>query len=107
MGVTTGNDAFEVVWPRGRSTYETVAPTERLPDPSGRRIGFIWDYLFRGDEMFQVIERELSDRFPGISFVPYETFGNVHSQDEDLALELLPGQMKEAEVDAVIVGVGA
>ena len=79
----------------------------RLEALGAKRIGFVWDYVFRGDEMFEVLEEELSKRFPGSVFVPYETFGNMHGHDEREVLAALPDILRREELDAVIAGVGA
>ena len=79
----------------------------RLADGEGKRIGFVWDYVFRGDEMFRILEEELGKRFPGSSFVPYEAFGNIHGHDEREVLAKLPERLRAEKVDAVVVGVGA
>lgn len=98
---------YEVVWPLGRSTAEVVHRSERLPEPAGTTIGFIWDYVFRGDEIFEIVEREMHERYPDIRFVPYTAFGNVHGHDEREVIATLPERLKAEQVHAVIVGVGA
>ncbi len=42
----------------------------------------MWDYLFRGDEIFPVLETELVERFPDVEIVGYDVFGNTHGADE-------------------------
>jgi hypothetical protein len=98
---------YEVHWPLARSTGETVAMNPRFAAGGAKRIGFVWDYVFRGDEMFEVLQEELSKRFPGSVFVPYETFGNMHGHDEREVLAALPDILRREELDAVIAGVGA
>jgi hypothetical protein len=103
-------ERHDVVWPSAqlqaseRFTGEFAA---RAADLSGRRIGFIWDYVFHGDIMFEEIERELSARFDGVSFVGHEVYGNTHGHDEEAVLERLPELLRSTEVDSVILGVGA
>lgn len=98
---------FAVVWPSARSTFPRVALNTRLPDPEGKRIGFIWDHVFRGDEIYELVEAELAKRYPTMTFVPYPEFGNIHGEDEPQVFAALPDRLREEEVDAVIVGVGA
>ena len=98
---------FAVVWPLARSTNPRVTLNPRLDEPEGKRIGFIWDHVFRGDEIYELVESELSTRFPTMTFVPYTTFGNVHGEDEPEVFAALPELIRSEEVDAVIVGVGA
>lgn len=78
----------------------------RLDDLDGKRIGFLWDYLFRGDELFPVLEKELSQRYPGIEIVGYEEFGNTHGSDEVERIAALPEVLTARHIDAVVSGMG-
>jgi hypothetical protein len=103
-------EQHEVVWPSaplaGQERFEgTFAARDGAL--AGRRIGFIWDYVFHGDIMFEEIQRDLSARFEDIVFVGHETFGNTHGHDEAEVLERLPELLRTTEVDSVILGVGA
>jgi hypothetical protein len=98
---------FEVVWPLGKPAYATRAPNERVADLSGKVIGETWDYLFRGEEWFPILREELTKRYPGIKFVTYDTFGNLHGPNQRELVAKVPGLLKEHEVDAVISGIGA
>jgi hypothetical protein len=102
-----GEATYEVVWPLARSTEKGVAMNARFTDNKARRIGFIWDYVFRGDHMFPLIQAGLAEKFPGSTFVPYTAFGNAHGHDEREMLAALPQRLREEKVDAVVVGVGA
>ena len=97
---------YEVVWPRSPRTAEVTALAPRLSSLEGRTVAFLWDYLFRGDEIFPILERELADRFEGIRFVPYSEFGTTHGAGEHEVLEGLAGRLRELGVDAVISGMG-
>ena len=99
-------ETHAVFWPRGRKTiaYQPVSP--RLDSLQGRKVAFLWDYLFRGDEIFPMIEEGLAKRFPGVQIVGYDTFGSTHGSDETAVLAALPARLKELEVDAVISGMG-
>jgi hypothetical protein len=105
--VEATGEMYEVLWPLGPSTAEAVTLSERPADLNGRRIGFVWDYVFRGDEIFAQMQRALSEMYPLASFAPYESFGNVHGKGEEEVLEALPGRLRAERVDAVIIGVGA
>jgi hypothetical protein len=100
-------EMYEVLWPLGRSTGRATAMSSAVGPEGPRRVGFVWDYVFRGDEMFDVVREELAKRFPGSEFVPYETFGNMHGHDEREQLAALPERLRAERVDAVVVGVGA
>ena len=101
------NAEYEVLWPLSRKTLKDTAMSRRFADGSAKRIGFVWDYMFRGNDMFPLLQAGLAERYPGSTFVPYEHFGNVHGHDEREVLEALPQKLKDARLDAVVVGVGA
>ena len=93
-----------VLWPRGRRTVTARSVAPRLETLAGKTIGQLWDDLFRGDEIFPVLEAALAQRFPGVRFVDYRTFGSTHGAEEHDVLERLPARMQEHGVDAVISG---
>ena len=93
---------YDVVWPRSPRTAEPVSLAPRPASLEGKRIAFLWDYLFRGDEIFPVLERELTARIPGVSFVSWETFGTTHGAGEHEVLAGLGERFRELGVDAVI-----
>ncbi|MFC2041768.1 hypothetical protein ACFLTY_05570 [Chloroflexota bacterium] len=99
-------EQLEVVWPRGKKAKEKAHLAKRLDTLQGKTIGFLWDWMFRGDEMFPVIEKELTKRFPGMKFVGHEVFGAIHGFKEAENFAALPGRLKENGCDAVICGVG-
>jgi hypothetical protein len=103
----TSEPRYDVVWPLGRSATVNVPLNPRLPVPDGKKIGFVWDYVFRGDEMFELIAAELKHRFPTLEFIAYPQFGNIHGSDEREVIARLPDRLREEGVDAVIIGVGA
>jgi UDP:flavonoid glycosyltransferase YjiC (YdhE family) len=94
----------QVLWPRGRRTVTAKAGAPRLPTLAGKTIGHLWDDLFRGDEIFPLIEEALGERFPDVRFVSYRTFGSTHGANEHEVLRALPARMRELGVDAVISG---
>lgn len=97
---------YAVVWPRSPRTAEPVALAARPATLDGRRIAFLWDYMFRGEEIFPIIERELRNRIPGVSFVSYDEFGTTHGAGEHEVLERLGSRLAELGVDAVVSGMG-
>jgi hypothetical protein len=98
---------FEVVWPLGRFVGRARPAEPRLDRLEDKTIGLVWDYVFRGDEMFDILKDELSTRHPGVQFVDYPVFGNVHGSHERQVVAELPQRLAAHKVDAVIVGVGA
>ena len=98
---------YEVVWPLGPSAYKTRAPQARIADLSGKTVGELWDYLFRGEDIFPLVRAELKARFPGIKFVTYDVFGNVHGPQQRELVADVPRLLKQHGCDAVISAIGA
>lgn len=98
---------YDVVWPLGKPAYAARAPNERVADLANKVIGETWDYLFRGEEWFPILREELSKRYPGIRFVTYDTFGNLHGPNQRALIAKLPELLRKHQVDAVISGIGA
>jgi hypothetical protein len=103
---TAKEGIYEVVWPRGERTLKTTILSERLDTLTGKTVGQLWDYVFRGDEIFSIIREQLSRKFHGIKFVSYDNFGNTHDRDEARVLAELPAKLKKYGCDAVISAVG-
>ena len=103
---TPAQGTYSVVWPRGRKAGEIAPLAERHASLEGKKIAFLWDYLFRGDEIFPMLASELSVRYPGVEFVGHETFGSTHGDEEHEIIAGLPAKLREMEVDAVISGMG-
>ncbi|MEM7275162.1 MAG: hypothetical protein AAF547_18920 [Actinomycetota bacterium] len=97
---------YEVVWPRAALGVQARRSAKRLQDLNGRRVAFLWDHVFRGDELFPVLATELSARFPEIEVVPHEMFGNTHGSDEKERIAELPAFLVDHRVDAVVSGMG-
>ena len=97
---------YEIVWPLGKMLAETVALASRIPDLSGKTVGELSDYGFRADEIFPLIRDTLSRRYPGIRFIEYGNFGNIHGTREDEIVASLAKKLFQYGCDAVISGVG-
>ena len=102
----TAVEEFEALWPGGVNAVPAVAPAPRPADLSGKRIGFLWDYVFRGDEIFPVLERTLTEACKDIEIVGYDAFGSTFGGNEHETLAALPQRLKDLEIDAVVSGVG-
>src|SRR6266850_7127986 len=87
--------AYEVLWPLGKPAYESRPANARLADLNGKVIGELWDYLFRGEEIFPILRERLKARFPGIRFVTYDVFGNVHGPKQRELVARVPGLLKQ------------
>jgi hypothetical protein len=98
---------FQVVWPGSPRGVQARSLAPRITGTlTGKRVGFLWDYLFRGEELFPVLQRELSNRYPGIEFVGYDGFGNLHGPEEAQLVGEIPSVIAARGVDAVVSGVG-
>ena len=96
-----------VLWPGGESA---VAPIEPAPRPSSldaRRVGFLWNHMFRGEEIFPLLAGRLGAEFEGVEFVGFDAFGSTFGGDEHAVIDSLPARLRDLGVDAVISGVGA
>jgi len=93
-----------VLWPRGKKTVEVLSLAKRLHSLERKTIGQLWDDLFRGDEIFPMLEEALRARFPGVKFVSYKIFGSTHGRDEQRVLAELPARLDQHGVDAIISG---
>ncbi len=98
---------YAVVWPRSPRQSRNRSFAKRLDSVAGKKIGFLWDYLFRGDEIFAMLQDAIHQRFPDTRFVSWEVFGNTHGSDEREVLRQLPERLKELGVDAIISGMAA
>lgn len=97
---------YDVVWPRSPSGVQPRRHADRLASLDHARIAFLWDYLFRGDELFPILEAELRRRHPSCEIVGYEEFGNLHGSDEKARVGRLPDDLRTRGVDAVVSGMG-
>ncbi len=105
--VSKSKGSYEVLWPRGKKAVEIMPLAKRLDTLSGKTIGELWDWVFRGDEIFPILEEELAKRYPGIKFVSYKVFGPTHGGKEAEVVSSLPQMLIDKKCDAVISGVGA
>jgi hypothetical protein len=102
--------AFAVVAPGGRrGGLPKAALAPRPSSLEGLTVGFVWDHIFRGDEMFEIFAEHARERFGDFRIVDHAAFGEIHgtAEEERKALEELPELLRAHRVDAVVVGVGA
>lgn len=97
---------YAALWPRAEKTIEPQPLANRLDTLNGKKVAFVWDYMFRGDEIFPLLQAELTKQFPSVTFVSYEEFGSTHGESERQVLAELPDKLKKLGVDAVISGMG-
>ena len=99
-------DFHEVAWPRGRRIVEGRALARRLPTLEGKTVAFLWDSVFRGDEIFPILQTALTRRFGGVSFVQWNAFGSIFGGSEQRTIAELPDRLRRFGVDAVVSAVG-
>jgi hypothetical protein len=100
------SNTYAVVWPRSPMSVEKKALAPRLASLEGRTVAFLWDYMFRGDEIWPTLKEALASRFPGVKFVDHDAFGSTHGEDEQRVLAEMPAKLRALGVDAVVSGMG-
>ena len=65
------SEIHDVVWPRAARQMEIAPVAPRLDTLEGKTVAQLWDYLFRGDEVFDYLEAGLKERYPSIKFVTW------------------------------------
>ena len=104
MSKTNNDGYYEVFWPRAPRQMRTKPLAPRLASLEGRTVAQLWDFLYRGDQVFELLEEGLKARFPGVRFVSWREFGSTHGGEERAALAALPQRFKALGVEAVISG---
>jgi hypothetical protein len=100
---------YEALWPLGPREAADVTAHDRPAELAGARVAYLWDELFRGPEMFEVITEVARERHGDVAFVGWEEFGNFHASAarERAVLEALPELLRSHRVDLVVAAVGA
>lgn len=102
-------DTFAVFSPEGRAVPRaTPKDTGRaVPSLTSGVVAQVWDYRFRGDEVFSALRESLGALRPGIGFVDYDEFGDIHGTTAEAVVDALPGRLFDTGTDAAVVGIGA
>jgi hypothetical protein len=105
---SSGQD-FAVLAPLGARVQQDGVLAPRLSTLTGKRVAFVFDYAFRGDEMFAAFTDAARERFGDVTFLDPDKFGNFHGPAEEgrQAMERLAKSLEDEEFDAAVVGVGA
>ncbi len=100
---------YDVVWPQAEIETATVLAAETHAGLAGHRVAFVWDYLFRGPEMFSIIETEWRKRDSTTEFIDYEVFGSIGTSTPEGAgnVKRLAERLHQHGADYAVVGVGA
>jgi len=104
MSQRNSDGYYEAFWPRAERQRQGRTLARRPSTLEGKTIGFVWDYMFLGDQIFAALEEGLKARFPGIRFIHWSEFGNTHGPDERKVVAALPERLRALGVDAVISG---
>lgn len=102
--------AYEALWPLAPREAGDVPEHERAGSLAGLRVAYLWDELFRGPEMFEVITETARERYgEDVTFVSWEEFGNFHASaaEEKRVHGRLPELLRAHRVDLVVSAVGA
>ena len=105
--MTRSTEHSSALWPGGDSAVTPIEPAPRPARLDARRVGFLWNHMFRGEEIFPLLERKLEAEFEEVEFVDFDAFGSTFGGDEHAVVEALPSRLGDLGVDAVISGVGA
>jgi hypothetical protein len=101
-----GNAQYAALWPRGPRQAKVKPLAPRLDTLEGKTVAWLWDYVFRGNEVFEQLEESLRAKYPGVKFLHWEVFGNTHGGDERAVVAALPQKLRELGADAVVSGMG-
>ncbi len=104
MSRSNDDGYYEVFWPRTARQAGVKRLAPRLDTLNGKTIAQLWDFLFRGDQVFALLEEGLKRRYPDVRFVSWREFGSTHGGDEKEVLAGLPKRLKALGVDGVISG---
>ena len=102
--MTTQAGQYAVYWPRTPRQTGIKPLAKRLDTLNGKVIAQVWDFLFRGDEVFALLEEAIKKQYPEVQFVSWREFGSSHGGDEKEALAEFAKKFKALKVDAVISG---
>jgi hypothetical protein len=97
---------YEALWPRSPRQVKKKQLAKRLDTLNGKTIAHVWDYMFRGDEIFTLLEEGIRAKYPDVKFVNWAAFGSTHGSDERAVVAGLPQKYRELKVDAMISGMG-
>ena len=104
MSEKSNDGYYEAYWPRSTRQQMTRELAPRLDTLEGKTVAQLWDELFKGDVVFELLEEGLKKRYPGIKFVSWREFGSTHGGNEREALAALPQKLRDLGVDAVMSG---
>ena len=107
MSIINNDGYYEVVWPRSPRQVAVKQIASRLTNLNHKVVAEVWDYQYRGDEVFEWLEHELRLLYPEIRFVNWKEFGSTRGANERQVIATLPEKLRQQSVDAVISAMGA
>ena len=96
-----------VMSPLGEYVGKEEALVSRLPDLNGKKVGEVWNGMFRGDVLFPALRELIQKRYRDVKFVTYKEmpiFEVWHNIDE--LCQKLKETIREEGIDVLIAGVG-
>lgn len=106
MTGTSGDGRYEVVWPRSERQKKQQPLARRLDTLNGKTVAQLWDFRYRGNEVFRMLEEDLREKFPDVRFVSWREFGSTYGADERALLANLPARFRDLGVEAAVSGMG-
>ena len=105
--MTRPTEDLSALWPGGDSAVAQIEPAPRPASLDAKRVGFLWNHVFRGEEIFPLLAARLEAEFEGVELVGFDSFGSTFGGDEHAVVDALPSRLSDLGVDAVISGIGA
>ena len=102
--MNTHDGHYEVYWPRTPRQNGIKPLAKRLDTLNGKVIAQVWDFLFRGDAVFEHLETAIKKQYSDVKFVSWREFSSSHGGEEKEALAEFGKKFKAMGVDAVISG---
>ena len=104
MSEETNDGHYAAYWPRSPRQQLARELAPRLETLEGKTVAQLWDELFKGDVVFELLEEGLKKRYANVNFVSWREFGSTHGGNEHAALAALPQKLRDLGVDAVLSG---
>jgi hypothetical protein len=104
MNARNDDGHYDVYWPRAARRGAPHALAPRLNSLDGKLVLQLWDFIFHGDKVFELLEEKLRERYPTVRFVSWRETGNILGMNEREVLDSLPRRVRELGVHAVITG---
>ena len=98
---------YDVLSPLSRRGVDASTAAPRIPDLNGKTVCELWDGIFRGETIYPLVREHIKARFPAVRFVEYTVFGDFFGARDREVIAALTGKLRDHNIDAVIIGIGA